>query len=374
MSKIPFDVTGVPALPFPMRDPHASGLPSPNGKARKPIDLSPEQEPYRLYTVDELGHLPPVSWLIDGYLAVGELTVLYGKGATFKSFLALDWAARIAHAGHSVVYIVAEGASGMRARIPAWQKHHGVIDLPSLYLMPAHVNLHQQDRVAVWLEAMTTQLDSKPSLVVVDTLARNFVGGNENNAQEMGQFVDGLERVRMELNTAVLVIHHTTKDGDTERGTESLRNASFAMFKVRRVNDTRAVDVECDRMKETEPPPTVKLQPIVVPLPELAEGVDSLVAGWPNSPLDLPPKHMEARGKSGGKLLASQRKGLTRLLEASQEASGGASRAVVAKAFGVTPKNVVRTIKPLLDAGLLAYEGTTSNRRYVVTAAGREAL
>jgi hypothetical protein len=206
--------------------------------------------------------------------------------------------------------------------------------------------------------------------VVVDTLARNFVGGSENNPQEMGLFVDGLERIRLELETAVLVIHHTTKDGKTERGTESLRNASFAMFKMHRVNATRTATLDCDRMKEAESPDKLSLQLQVVALPDLGAGVDSLVIEWPNSP----PKPIEARGKPGGELLAPQRKGLRRLLEASQEASGGASRAEVAKAFGVEPKNVSRTIKPLVDAGFLAHAGTTSNRRYVVTAAGRGTL
>ncbi|HEY1690392.1 MAG TPA: MarR family winged helix-turn-helix transcriptional regulator [Solirubrobacteraceae bacterium] len=141
------------------------------------------------------------------------------------------------------------------------------------------------------------------------------------------------------------------------------------MFKMEKINNARAVKLDCDRMKEAKPPDALKLQPQVVSLPELGDGVDSLVIGWP----DLPPKRQQARGEPGGKLLASQRKGLTRLLEASQEASEGASRAEVAKAFKVLPKNLSRTIKPLLDAGFLEAKGTTSDRRYVVTAAGEEA-
>jgi hypothetical protein len=329
VSEIKFDVTGV--LPFPMRDPHIDGASARTGRKPKTIQLPAEQERYRLYTVNELGEWPPVRWLIDRYLAVGELSVLYGAGGTYKSFLALEWAARIASAGQPVIYIVAEGASGMRVRVHAWLKHHGVADISALRLMPVNVSVHREDHVATWLAAMNAQLGGeKPALVVVDTLARNFVGGSENDPKEMGQFVDGLERIRLELETAVLVIHHTTKDGKTERGTESLRNASFAMFKMSRVNATRAATVDCDRMKEAEPPERVSLQPRVVALPELGVGVDSLVVGWPSSP----PKRREARDKLGGKLLASQHKGLKRLLEASQEASGGVSRQAVARALG----------------------------------------
>lgn len=368
MAEVKFDVSGV--LPFPMRDPHIEGLQSPNGKPRKRVELPPEQERYRIFTVDELNEWPPVRWLIDGYIAVGELSVLYGAGGTYKSFLALEWAARIANAGSPVVYIVAEGASGMRVRVHAWLKHHGVADLSSLYLMPANLSIHTQDQVSVWVEAMRSQLDGiNPALVVVDTLARNFVGGSENNPQDMGMFVDGLERIRMELETAVLVIHHTTKDGKSERGTESLRNASFAMLRMSRTN-SRSVALDCDRMKEAEPPDRLALHSLIVPLPELGKGVDSLVIEWPDSP----PKQQQARGKSGGELTPAQHKALTRLLEVNQEVKGGVSRDAVAKAFRVSPNNVSRKVKPLLDAGFLGTTGTTKAQRYFVTDAGREAL
>ena len=296
MAKVPFDVTGV-KKPFPMRDPHLDGMrPASKPRTRKVMELPPEQEQYRLYTVDELGQFAPVTWLIDKHLAVGELSVLFGKGGTYKSFLALDWACRLAHQGHPVVYIVAEGASGMRARIHAWKQANRVDDLPRLYLMPSNVSMHGPKYVESWIAAMRTQLAERtPDLVVVDTLARNFVGGNEKDPQDMGLFVDGCEQIRLELETAVLVLHHTTKDGDTERGTESLRNASFAMFKMTQTGGSgRSVKVECDRMKDAEQPEATILHPRLVLLPELGEGAAALSRGGPNSP------HLAA-GASGRK-------------------------------------------------------------------------
>jgi hypothetical protein len=125
--------------------------------------------------------------------------------------------------------------------------------------MPTNVNLHDEAAVTAWLEAATLQLKPKrPILVVVDTLARNFVGGSEKDAKDMGLFVEGCERVRRTLRCAVLVIHHTTKEGDTERGTESLRNASFAMFKTSGKRGF-SVTLHCDRMKEVAAPAAQKL-------------------------------------------------------------------------------------------------------------------
>jgi RecA-family ATPase len=68
------------------------------------------------------------------------------------------------------------------------------------YSLPSNVSLHQPPSVEVFLDAMSEQLKGgRPGLVVVDTLQRNFVGGNENSAQDLGLFVDGCEKIRREF-------------------------------------------------------------------------------------------------------------------------------------------------------------------------------
>ena len=247
MVKIPYDLSKVPpSFPFEAEIP------------RRRKKLKPEQEPYRLYAVSELSEFPPVHFLIPGWLAAGELTGLYAKGGFLKSFLALAWSCELAARGYWVVYIAAEGASGLNARIRAWQKHNGIAaPLERLRLMPSNVNLHCKEPVEFWIEAMKQQLgEHRPSLVVVDTLAQNS-GGSENDAQDMGQFVEGAEHIRREFTTAVLVLHHTTKGGKVERGTESFRNASFAMHHLsnrRKLRGGWQITLSCDRVKDAEEP------------------------------------------------------------------------------------------------------------------------
>jgi hypothetical protein len=60
---------------------------------------------------------------------------------------------------------------------------------------------------------------------VIDTLARCFGNGDENSAEDMGQFVRGASTIQIGLNTATLIVHHTTKTGYTERGSDALRAA-----------------------------------------------------------------------------------------------------------------------------------------------------
>lgn len=235
---------------------------------------------FRLYAESELGEFPSVEWFpgLDGILPMRELVGLWGPGDSYKSFVALDWACELARLDFDVLYIAAEGASGLQGRIAAWKQHRGVESLPHLRVMPSPVKMHDPADVASFVAAVELQLAGVvPDLVIVDTLARNFVGGNENSAQDMGLFVEGAEQVRRRFGCTVAVVHHATKEGSTERGGESLRNASFAMFRFDR-SGKRSVKVVCERMKDAATPEPVKLSPLVI---ELDPETSSLVADWP---------------------------------------------------------------------------------------------
>lgn len=356
MTLIDYDVSGVWPPPVP-RD-----------RTAEPTDA---QARYPLYTVNELGVFPHVEWLVPGYLAARELTVLWGQGATYKSFVALAWAAAL---GHPAVYIAAEGASGMQARLWAYMKHNGYTALPHLHVMPVNVNIHRPEEVARWTEAVTDTLgEQRPELVVADTLARNFVGGSENDPQDMGLFVDGVERMRAELDTAVLVIHHATKEGKAERGTESLRNASFASFKVTRAGGvSRAATLTCDRMKDAPEPAAVQVPLVQVNLPELDKGEaeSSLVADWPR----FPPKTVGGKDPKRRETRREFSRRETAVLKALLGGKRGGKPDALARSMKLGRRTLDRELKTLRESGLVGVEGTTRNRIYVLTEAGRAAL
>lgn len=207
----------------------------------------------------ELEKEPPVEWLIKDWLASNELTVLYGKGGSFKSYLALGWSLQLAHKNEPVLYIAAEGTSGLRSRVDAWMasKKLGGTYLDSWNYYNANVHIDDRETLPTWVEYLKRYMDGPLRLIVVDTLARNFMG-DESSPKEMGQFIEGCEYMRREFKAAVLVIHHMGVNTGRERGSEALRNATFAMFKV---SDARANDLgggsvmlECDRMKDAPQP------------------------------------------------------------------------------------------------------------------------
>src|SRR5580693_546567 len=76
---------------------------------------------------------PDPDWLIEGWLPEDAFVVLAGPSNTYKSFLAGDWGCCIASTRDwlwhppkhgPVLYVFAEGGTGMGKRVRAWMKHY----------------------------------------------------------------------------------------------------------------------------------------------------------------------------------------------------------------------------------------------------------
>lgn len=208
---------------------------------------------------------PPVNWLLPGWLAAYEITGLYGKGGTLKTYIALGWSLQLAYDGKKVLYIAAEGTSGLRSRVDAWRAKHEKMAAyaKGWNYYNANVLIDQEAPLTSWAHALYHYLGDKAELdlIVVDTLARNFMG-DENSAKEMGQFVEGCETLRRSFKTAVLVIHHEGITTGRDRGSPALRNATFAMFKTGDPRENRSgmsVNLTCDRMKDARLPDEVRI-------------------------------------------------------------------------------------------------------------------
>src|SRR3954451_18258720 len=114
-----------------------------------------------------------------------------------------------------VIYVAAEGHAGLRARCRAWLSARGLRDVDRVrFRVDAGTLL---DRAVVDRARRTLEtLPERPGLLVVDTLARTMVGGDENAAKDVGLFVHAVDALRD--GGAALVVHHTGHDdGGRER-------------------------------------------------------------------------------------------------------------------------------------------------------------
>ena len=72
----------------------------------------------------------------------------------------------------------------------------------------------------------------EPVLIVVDTLARTFGGGNENQQQDMNRFVNSLYRFYDRLPYAAVWVNHHFNRNDESRGSSVLLDAMDFAFEM----------------------------------------------------------------------------------------------------------------------------------------------
>lgn len=185
-----------------------------------------------------------VAQLVEDVITQGGLSVVYGESNSGKSFLACDlacsvgsgvaWLGRRTVQG-AVVYVAGEGAESIKLRVLAWRQKHNVD--PRLAVIPVAVNLLKANadvrRVVEACKAVAARYGVPVSLIVIDTLARAFAGGNENASEDMSAVISNADQIRAETLAHVMFIHHSGKDSAKgSRGHSSLRAATDTEIEV----------------------------------------------------------------------------------------------------------------------------------------------
>ncbi len=218
---------------------------------------------FELLPVSHLLEQPePLRWLITGHLLPDSVNLLFGDPAAGKSLIAIDWAACIATGrewyGNStargpVIYIAGEGHFGIRRRLKAWALHHQAeAELRESPLLVSRAGAPFTDPQAVRLvvEAVDALIEAqgKPALLVIDTLHRNMQG-DENSAQDIGDFIRGIDSIRLRYGCAVLVVHHSGHgDKGRSRGSSSIKGAVDTEIALEVNGEARTLT--CTKMKD----------------------------------------------------------------------------------------------------------------------------
>jgi hypothetical protein len=195
----------------------------------------------------------PVEWLIQDVLPKRAFCALYGPPGSYKSFVALDiaeavatgraWMGREVQAAGAVLYIAGEGFGGIGARIKACKMHNRTQAGAEIYVIRAAINMRSSAEDFDLLVASIKDLMEKSGvqfeLVQIDTLARAFGGGNENNSEDMGAFIHNAGRIQRMLGCAMMVLHHSGKDATKGlRGHSSLLGAVDTQLELLKIDAT----------------------------------------------------------------------------------------------------------------------------------------
>ncbi|MGC9539514.1 AAA family ATPase [Streptomyces sp. UG1] len=200
---------------------------------------------YDTYRLDELEK--PV-WLVDGIVQKGKLARLNGPPKSLKSFVMLDICGCVGSGVPSwhgrpvtsvkVLYVVAEGATGITDRVRAWEAVNGR-RMTGVDWYPRPVQLGDEDEVRLLIRFVKR---GEFGLVVLDTQARCTLGVSENDATEMGAVVDALGVVQEATGATCWLVHHTPDaDPMKGRGSNAVLGGVDAEFAVKRDRKTDTV-------------------------------------------------------------------------------------------------------------------------------------
>lgn len=223
-------------------------------------DLAPvKPRRFAPQTPEQFMQRPAPKWLIKGVLPQASLAVVYGASGSGKSFFTFDMCAAIVRGepwrGARVVqgrgvYVVAEGAGGFRNRLEAYCEQHGVapaeLGMGLIANAPNLMDKLQVNELIVDLKAF-----GDISFIVMDTYARVMVGGNENDAKDVGMVLAQCAKIHRQTGAMVILVHHSGKDdGAGARGSSALRAAADVEIQVK--GDSKARGAKVTKQKDGE--------------------------------------------------------------------------------------------------------------------------
>jgi hypothetical protein len=292
---------------------------------------------------------PPVEFLVEGFLPRNGPSVIAGFSGGGKSLLAKDVSLSVA-AAHPfcgdravkqglVVYVAAEGYRGFGQRVGAWLDYHAIagteVNALPVYFVPDAPQFMDTVQVAAFLKGLE-RLPEAPTLIVVDTLARTFVGGDENSGKDLSAYLAGIDTVQRETGALVCIIHHSGWNTERERGWSGLRGSVETMALV--TKEDNRVTLSCLKQKDADEFPALHF--------ELRPHTDSVV---------LVPVSEEDRRQRPAVLPRTRQQALDALTRCSE--AGGLAFTKWCDSSGLARATFTRCVADLDSWGLIEKQG-----------------
>lgn len=229
-------------------------------------EIVPNDKPLFTAVHELLGEIKAIEWIIEGYIEMDALGMLYGPSGGGKSFVAVSMACSVATGAPwfgcavnqgAVFYIAGEGHQGLARRFAAWSKATGVAITKDTPLFKSNHAVQMLDpdapeKLKAEIRRMIAHTGHVPKLIEIDTLARNFGDGDENKQQDANRFIEAMDEIRREFRCHVLVVHHSGHESERARGSSAFKAAMDQELWVK--GGSGRLELQVTKMKDAELP------------------------------------------------------------------------------------------------------------------------
>ncbi len=280
------------------------------------------ESPATSFALQRLGDIPLVEprFLVEDLFECDALCLFFGESGCKKSFVAIDLAASIATGAPwnrkqtkegVVIYLAGEGGGGLPRRARAWEIHRGISlkDAPLFVSNRAALFMDEHGARIVENEVdRIAEMAGSPVLIVVDTIARSMVGGDENSAKDTSIFVERIDALRRRYGASALLIHHSgLSDKGRLRGSSAWKGALEAEYLIEKSGDL--VTVTNQKMKDAPEPAPFSFESVEYVVLETATGKE--ITSLALEPTDEKPARVE-------RISAGQKRALDSFYEAAK--------------------------------------------------------
>ncbi len=228
------------------------------------------------------GNIPPKNYIVDGFLAKGEVSCFFGEPGATKSTIALDIACHVASgrpwmsrgAGMyceanstepaewlrgDVLYIALERADQVQRRVEAFTDEHELKEPMRLAIYDGDLDFigDDSDRLSqivydVEQQSWDVEQDNgsdgfNVDLIVIDTLSRTLGSGSDSGGEETAKVARHLQRTLKWTGAHILLVHHTPIGDDSRlRGHGNLLAAFDQTVRVQKLKGGSLATVQKD--------------------------------------------------------------------------------------------------------------------------------
>lgn len=213
-----------------------------------------------------LGQPSPLPWVVKGWIPDNSISMVFGESGGGKTMMMLDVACHIAtgkpwrglrtKAG-VVVYLAGEGHYGLRQRVAAWCRHHGVDRIDDLLITNKAIDIDAYNSSSQIIRAVRELVpeDEQIAYIIVDTLNAHMEN-DENSSKDARRFLNQLAIVSSVFRAGVAIVHHVGNSVDAKgraRGSSAWKASVDSSILVQRQDDG-TIEVSCTKMKDAEMP------------------------------------------------------------------------------------------------------------------------